>query len=116
MFSKKYFQDRLILFLHIAVVATALLSVVASLLRIDTTKSVTIVRYEVIKGLAGYSRADTLELYSFAIAAILIPAISIFIAAKVYSMQRALSVVVLLLALIVLFFLFVVSGAIYNLQ
>ena len=116
MFTKKYFQDRPILFLNIAIVATALLNVIASVIRIDTSKSVAIVRYQAAELLTGYGRADTSELYSFAIASVFFAAVAIILSAKFFTQKRLMSVLLLSLTLIVLVMLFVVSNAIYNLR
>jgi len=116
MFTKKYFQDRPILFLNIAIVATALLNVIVSVIRIDTSKPVAIIRYQASEQLTGYSRADTNDLYSFAIASILFALVAIFLSTKLFTQSRMLSMLLLSLTLIVLVFTFVVSNAIYNLR
>ena len=116
MFTKKYFQDRAILFLNIAIVATALLNVIAAVIRIDTSKPVAIIRYQTTELLTGYSRADTTDLYSFAVVSILVSTVAIFLSAKFFTQKRMMSVLLLSLTLIVLIFTFVVSNAIYNLR
>lgn len=116
MFTKKYFQDRPILFLNIAIVAATLLNVIVSVIRIDTSKPVAIIRYQTTEQLTGYSRADTTDLYSFALASILFAVVAIFLSTKLYTQKRMLSMVLLSLTLVVLVFTFVVSNAIYNLR
>lgn len=116
MFTKKYFQDRPILFLNIAIVAVTLLNVIAAVIRIDTSKPVAIIRYQSSELLTGYSRADTADLYSFAVAAVLFTSVAIFVSARFFTQKRMMSVLLLSLTLIVLVFLFVVSNAIYNLR
>ena len=116
MFTKKYFQDRPILFLNISLVALTLLTVIAAVIRVDTGKSVAIIRYQVAKELAGYSRGDTIELYTFVLAAVAFTVIAIFLSAKLYHQKRMMSVLLLALTLVVLVFNFVVSNAIYNLR
>lgn len=116
MFSKKYFQDRAILFLNLIIFLGALINIVATILRINTSQSVAIIRYQTSLGLAGFQRADVLQLYSFSVAALLIAALAILVSAKVYKRRRSLSLLVLTLAIVALFFNLLVSGAILNLQ
>jgi sugar phosphate permease len=116
MFTKKYFQDRTILFLNIAIAAITLLNVIAAIIRIDTTKQVEIIRYQTTEQLAGYSRADAIDLYSFAVASLLFTVVAVFLSAKFFTQKRMMSVLLLSLTLIVLIFTFVVSNAIYNLR
>ena len=116
MFTKKYFQDRPVLFLNLLVVLGALITVIATTLRIDTSKTAAIFRYQTALGLAGFQRADVTELYSFAIAAIVIAAVAIFVSARLYKQRRSLSLLVLSLTIIALLFNLIVSGAILNLQ
>lgn len=116
MFTKKYFQDRSILFLNIAIVAVTLLNVIAAVIRIDTGKPVAIIRYQSSELLTGYSRADTTDLYSFAVASVLFAAVAIFLSAKFFTMKRMMSVLLLALTLVVLVFAFIVSNAVYNLR
>lgn len=116
MFTRKYFQDKPILFLNIAIILGVLINIISSYARIDTTKSVAIIRYEVAEGLAGFSRADTYELYSFAVASLIFALMAIFMSAKLYHQKRFMSVLLLSLTVIVLLFNFVVSNAIFNLQ
>lgn len=116
MFTKKYFQDRTILFLNIAIGAVTLLNIIAAIIRIDTTKQVEIIRYQTVEQLAGYSRADATDLYSFAVASLLFTGVAVFLSAKFFTQKRMMSVLLLSLTLIVLIFTFVVSNAIYNLR
>jgi hypothetical protein len=116
MFTKKYFQDRTILFLNIAIIALTLLNIIAGVIRIDTNKQVEIIRYQTSEQLAGYSRADAVDLYSFALASFLFAAVALFLSAKLFTQKRMLSVLLLSLTFIVLIFMFVVSNAIYNLR
>jgi ABC-type long-subunit fatty acid transport system fused permease/ATPase subunit len=116
MFTKKYFQDRTILFLNFIVLLGATVNVVATVLRIDTTQAVSIIRYQVSLGLAGFQRADVIQLYSFAIMALIISITAIVVSAKMHRRRRNLSVLVLSLAIVALFFNLIVSGAILNLQ
>jgi hypothetical protein len=66
--------------------------------------------------LAGYSQGEPLDLYVFVIASIIIISVTIVISAKLYSMQRVLSIVTLSLSTIVMLFMLVASNALYNLQ
>lgn len=116
LFSKKYFQDRPILFLNLLVVLGALINIITVVLRIDTSQTVAITRYQVALGLAGFERGSPAELYSFALAAVVIAITAILLSARVYWLRRSISIVVLALAIIALFFNLVVSGAILNLQ
>ena len=116
MFTKKYLQDRPILFLNITVVALLLLNIIASILRIDTSKSVSIIRYQVAAGQAGFYRAEPYELFGFAIAAVVFSVLAIFLSTKLYTQQRMMSLLLLSLTIIVLIFNFIVSNAIFNLQ
>ena len=116
MFTKKYFQDRPVLFLHIAIIGMGLLSIISSIIRVDTTKVAAIVRYEPGRGFAGYTRGEPLDLYVFIVGSIIIIAVAVLLSAKLYSMQRALSISLLSLSLVVMIFMFVASNALYNLQ
>jgi hypothetical protein len=116
LFTKKYFQDRPILFLNLIVVLGALINVLSVVLRIDTSQSVTTVRYQVALGLGGFERGSPTELYSFAIAAIIIAITAILLSARVYWLRRAISIVILALTAVALLFNLIVSGAILNLQ
>lgn len=116
MFSKKYFQDRPILFLNLVVVLGALINVIATVLRVNTSQPVVIIRYQVSLGLAGFQRANTVQLYSFAIAAILIATVAVILSARMYQKRRSLSIMILSLSVIALLFNLIVSGAILNLQ
>jgi hypothetical protein len=114
LFTKKYFQDRPVLFLNLIVVLGALINVISVVLRIDTSQTVAITRYQASLGL--FERGSTTELYSFAIAAVVIAVAAILLSARLYWLRRSLSLVVLLLAIITLLFNLIVSGAILNLQ
>jgi hypothetical protein len=116
MFTKKYFQDRPILFLNLIVILGALVNIITSILRIDSSQKIVILRYQVALGLAGFQRGSVAQLYSFAIAAFLIALVAIFLSARLYSLRRNLSILILLLTIIALFFNLVVSDAILKLQ
>ena len=116
MFTKKYFQDRTLLFLNFIVLLGVAVNVVATTIRIDSTQAVSIIRYQVSLGLAGFERASTIQLYSFIAVAIVIAVTAIIVSAKLYRRRRVLSILVLSLAIIALFFNLIVSGAILNLQ
>lgn len=116
MFTKKYLQDRPILFLNVFVVAITLLNLVSGLLRIDTGKNLAIVRYKVAEGLDGYERADPYYLYNFIIVALVLAGVGILLSTKLYKQKRFMSIMLLSLTAVVLVFNFIVSTAIYNLQ
>ncbi|MEI6237270.1 MAG: hypothetical protein WCP03_01555 [Candidatus Saccharibacteria bacterium] len=116
MFTKKYFQDRPILFLNLIVVLGALINVISTVLRIDASQKIVILRYQVALGLAGFQRGDVLQLYSFALVALLMAIVATFISARLYHQRRALSILILSLTIVALFFNLVVSDAILKLQ
>lgn len=116
MFTKKYLQDRPILFLNLVVILGAIINVLAIVLRIDTSKSVAIIRYRTSLDLAGFDRSSVSDLYSFAIAALLFAVLAVVLSAKMYSQRRMLSLLLLSLTIIALVFNLIVSGAILNLQ
>jgi len=116
MFTKKYFQDRPILFLNLVVVLGALINIIAVLLRVDTSRDVSIVRYQAALGLSGYPKGSMTELYSFAVFAALIAIFAIFLSVRLYPQKRSLSILILCLTIITLLFNLIVSGAILNLQ
>jgi hypothetical protein len=116
MFTKKYLQDRPILFLNLVVILGAIINVIAVILRIDTSQTATTIRYRMSLGLAGYENASVSQLYGFALAAIIIAIVAVFVSARLYSQKRSLSLVVLCLTLVALIFNLIVSGAILNLQ
>lgn len=98
------------------VVLGALINIISVVLRIDTSQTVAITRYQVALGLAGFERGSPAELYSFALAAIIIAVVTILLSARVYWLRRPISIVVLALGVVALFFNLIVSGAILNLQ
>lgn len=116
MFTKKYLQDRPILFLNLIVILGAIINVLAIVFRIDTSQSVAIVRYRMALDLAGFDRAGVAQLYSFALAAVLFAVVAVFLSTRLYSQKRALSLLILSLTIIALIFNLIVSGAILNLQ
>lgn len=116
LFSKKYFQDRPILFLNLIIILGTLINIISVILQIDTSKTVVITRYLVALGIGGFDRGSASELYSFAIAALIIAVSSILISARIYWKRRELSIVILSLAIVALLFNLIVSGAILNLQ
>lgn len=116
MFGKKYFQDRPILFLNLVVILGALINVIASLLRIDTSQSVATVRYVAALDIAGYVMGGVIQLYSFAVFAVLIAVVAVFLSARLYTQKRELSLLILSLTIITLLFNLIVSGSILNLQ
>ena len=116
MFTKKYFQDRPILFLNLIVILGSIINVIAVVLRINTSQSIAIIRYQVALGLAGFQRASVSQLYSFAAAAILMAIVAVILSARLYKLRRNLSLLILWLTIIALLFNLIVSGAILNLQ
>ena len=116
MFTKKYFQDRPILFLNLVVVLGALINVIATTLRIDTSRQVSIIRYQAALGLSGYPKGGLIELYGFAAFAVLVAVVAVLLSARLYKQQRSLSLLILWLTIVLLLFNLIVSGAILNLQ
>jgi hypothetical protein len=116
MFTKKYFQDRPILFLNLVVILGTLINIISTVLRIDTSQNIVILRYQVALGLAGFERGSMLQLYSFALAALLMAVVAILISARLYKQRRSLSILILSLTIIALLFNLVVSDAILKLQ
>jgi hypothetical protein len=112
LFTKKYFQDRPILFLNLIVVLGALINVISVVLRIDTSKTITFTRYQA--ALNTYDRGGIIELYAFAFCAILIAVSATLLSARMYSKNRGVSLVVLMLGVIALWFNIAVSDAIFN--
>lgn len=116
MFTKKYLQDRPILFLNLIVILGAIINIIAVALRVNSSQSIVIVRYQVALGLAGFERGNVWQLYSFAIAAVLFAIVAIILSARLYKLRRYLSTLILSLTIIALLFNLIVSGAILNLQ
>lgn len=114
LFSKKYFQDRPILFLNLLVVLGALTNILNTLF-IDTSQTVTTLRYRVATNEA-LDRGSPVELYSFALFAIIIAMTAILLSARVYWMRRAISIVILSLAIVALIFNFIVTIMIFTKQ
>ena len=104
------------LFLNLVVVLGAIINVIAVTLRVNTSQSIAIIRYQVALGLAGFQRASVLQLYSFAVAAVLMAIVAVILSARLYKLRRNLSLLVLWLTIIALLFNLIVSGAILNLQ
>jgi hypothetical protein len=116
MFTKKYFQDRPILFLNLVVVLGAIINIIAISLRIDTSRTAAIIRYESALGLSGFPKGTTTDLYGFVIVAILMAIVAVLLSARLHAQRRELSLTVLSLTVIALLFNLIVSGAILNLQ
>jgi hypothetical protein len=116
MFTKKYFQDRPILFLNLIVVLGALINILSTTLRVDGSQKIVILRYQVALGLAGFQRGSVFQLYSFAIAALLFAIVAILLSARLYKQKRVLSILILSLTAIALLFNLIVSDAILKLQ
>jgi glucan phosphoethanolaminetransferase (alkaline phosphatase superfamily) len=117
MFTKKYLQDRPILFLNILLIAIMLLTVTFSFLTIDSSKQLAIVSYNLSEGLDGYVKTDKIyELYYFGLSSVLFTAVAVFLSTKLYKQKRMMSLLLLSLTSIVLMFNFIVSVAILNLQ
>jgi hypothetical protein len=117
MFTKKYLQDRPILFLNLFLMSVTTLTIISSFITVDTSKQLAIVSYRLAEGLDGYEKTDNIyELYSFALAAIIFTAVAVFLSTKLYKQKRMMSLLLLSLTAIVLIFNFVVSLAIFNLQ
>lgn len=102
--------------MNLIVILGALINIITVILQIDTSKTVVITRYLVALGLGGFDRGNASELYSFALAALLIAVSAILISARLYWTRRELSIVILSLAIVALLFNLIVSGAILNLQ
>ena len=116
MFTKKYFQDRPVLFLNLVVILGAAINLIATVLLIDTSRTAATVRYESTLGLGGFPKGTPIDLYSFAAVTILVTFVSIFMSARLYTQIRLLSLVVLTLAIVALLFNLIVAQAILNLQ
>jgi hypothetical protein len=114
LFSKKYFQDRPVLFLNLLVVLGALMNII-TMLFIDTSQTVTTIRYDVVTGVA-LDRGSPTELYSFALAAVIIAMTAILLSARVYWQRRSVSLVVLSFAIVALFFNLIVSSMLLAIQ
>ena len=116
MFTKKYFQDRPILFLNLVVILGGIINILATVLLIDTSRTAATIRYESTLGLGGFPKGTPLDLYSFAFVALLITAVAIFMSARLYTHQRLLSILILGLSIVALLFNLIVAQAILNLQ
>lgn len=116
LFTKKYFQDRLLLLLNITVVLLAVFGVLVVLFRIDTSQSVAIIQYQSQLGLAGFERASSIQLYSFAAASILFAAAAIFLSPRLFHIKRYLSVACLSLTILTLILNIIVSFSVLSLQ
>ena len=117
MFTKKYLQDRPILFLNLLIVSLSAITVISSFVSVDTSKQLAIVSYNLAEGLDGYTKTDNIyELYYFAFVSVLITAVAVFLSTKLYKQKRMMSLMLLALTVIVLVFNLIVSLAIFNLQ
>lgn len=117
MFTKKYLQDRPILFLNLFIASLTVLTIISSFIIVDTSKQFAIIRYRLAEGLDGFDKTDSpIELYSFAVAAVLFAGVAIFLSTKLYRQKRFMSLMLLSLTSIVLIFNFVVSLAVFSLQ
>lgn len=116
MFTKKYFQDRPILFLNLVVILGALINIITVSLRVDTSQTVTTIRYIIALDLAGFKQGTATQLYGFAAIAAIMAIVAIILSVRLYSQRRSLSLLVLSLTVVALLFNLIVSGAILNLQ
>ena len=116
MFSKKYFQDRPILFLNLVVILGGIINIIATVLLIDTSRTAATIRYESTLGLGGFPKGTPVDLYSFAFVALLITFVAVFMSARLYAHHRLLSILILSLSIVALLFNLIVAQAILNLQ
>ena len=96
------------------VIFGALINIIAVLLRIDTSKTVIIIRYQAALGLGGYPKGTVTDLYSFALFAGLIALVAILMSARLYKQKRSLSLLILWLTIVALLFNLIVASSILN--
>ncbi len=83
------------------------------ILQVDRTQAVAITRYNLISS-PPFTRSNTSALYTFALAPAVFYLAHFILAARTHSRHRGLSILILSLGLVVLFFSVIVSSAIVN--
>jgi len=111
-----YIHDKLTVFMNLVLILLGLFNIILVVLRIDTTQAAAVIRFNTSLGIAGFERADTSQLYQFALIPLIIVISQTLLAWKVHKMKRATSLLVLGLGIIALIFSIVVSTAILNLH
>lgn len=113
---KAYIHDKLAVFFNLVLILLGIFNVLLVVLRIDGSRSTAIVRYNSLLGIAGFDKADTRELYVFALMPVIIVAVQTILAWRVHGLKRGLSLLVLGLGIIAVVFSIIVSSAILNLN
>lgn len=113
--QKSYFQDRLILLILSINTFLALALVVTSLLSISEADAGFIKEFRSDLGLDGYKAGGVLDIVSFAVFSVLLYAFQLLSSVRIYHIRRHLSLIILVLALIVYIFTFMVINALLSL-
>ncbi len=114
---KKYLQDRPILFLNITIVLLAIYNVLSSIIKIDNSRATAIVAYLPSLGIIdGPQNGSPLQLYTFALASLIISLGGMFFAARMHSFKRDYSLLVLLITVVLLVFNIIVSESILSIN
>lgn len=113
---KKYLQNRTILFLNLAVILLSLYNILATVIKIDISRTTAILRYQPSLGLSGFEKNSTWQLYSFTLMAVLIALFGLFFAGRLYRINKLYSILVLSLTIVLLFFNIIVSEAILSIH
>lgn len=113
---KAYIHDKLAIFFNLVLILLGIFNVLLVALRVDTSRTTAIVRYNTTLGLAGFEKADSRELYLFALLPVIIVVVQSVLAWRVHSLKRGLTILVLGLGIVTVVFSIVVSSAILNLN
>lgn len=113
---KKYFHDRLILFLLSCSSFTVALIILRTLFRLDSSRGSYIVQYRGNLGLSAYKAGDSSTFIAFVIFGIMIFAFQILLGAKAYKIHRYYAIVISALCLLLLVMTLIISNSLLALR
>lgn len=113
---KGYVHDKLVIFFNLVLILMGILNVLLVVLRVDTSQSAAIIRYNTALGIAGFERGSSAQLYQFALIPLVIVLTQTVLAWRVHGLKRGLSIVVLALAIVCVLFSIIVASALLNLH
>jgi len=116
--SQKYLRDKTILFLISVSIFLTFLSIILLLLRSGLGgqgANSYIISYRANLGLSAYQRGSIIQIFSFALFALVILAINILLSIRTYTIRRTLALTILGLGILLLILGLIVSNALLTL-
>lgn len=113
---KAYIHDKLAIFFNLVLIFLGIFNILLVVLKIDTSQSAAIIRYNTTLGLAGFEKSSSSALYQFALMPLLIVAVQTVLAWRLHGLKRGLSILALSLGMVAVLFSIVVSSAILSLH